>query len=266
MQDLVEKYNQKFFVGVNEYDAPAKCLSFLKKSKNYHEISDHFRVRFFAIIRQSIGVSICKYWLTCVLPAFRDGFSPLTATQNISRSPQYNNARGFTGNEARAIAKAYLAATHDETELEKELEITKQRFSGHRFCPPQVAPDSPSLYNPQLVFTRLRTISRTAGHVHPDEVLNITHIASVLNAIKDDRDMNAHGLIQLLSANLRARIMTWFGVPELKRIGKSADITWTFLYYFGVITRGQGNVLLLPNLTMRHLVCVFLAASLPLPA
>jgi hypothetical protein len=178
--------------------------------------------------------------------------------------PQYHNACGLTENEVRTIAKAYLATTHDEAELNKELGAMKRWFNGHKFSPSGYDTDAPSLYNPQLVFNHLRTVTHKAGHVRLDEERNATNTASVLNAIKDDRDMNVHDLLQLLSGNLQGHIMTAFGVPELKGIGRRADITWTLLYYFGAITRGKGEELLIPNLTMRYLVRVFLAVSLPL--
>jgi Predicted AAA-ATPase len=184
--------------------------------------------------------------------------------KNISMSPQYHNVCGLTENEVRTIAKAYLASTHDEVELDKELGTMKQRFNGHKFYPSGYNIDVPSLYDLQLVLTHLRTVSRKAGHVRLDEERNTTNTVSVLDAIKDDRDMNVHDLLQLLSGNLQGHIMTAFGVPEIKGIGRRADITWTLLYYFGVITRGKGEELLIPNLTMRYLVRVFLAVSLPL--
>jgi Predicted AAA-ATPase len=216
----------------------------------------HFKARFFAIIKQQMGFSIQKYWLTGVLPAFRDGISPLSATKSISMSPRYNAACGLTEDEVRTIAKAYLASTHDETQLDKELEIMKRWFSGHRFSPSGDGANVSLLYNPQLVFTRLETVSLQAGYVYPDPEFSLTHIASTLNAIKEEGDLNGYDLLPLLSGNLRANIAHEFGVPEVKLIGRSADSTWTLLYYFGIITHGQGKDLGIPNLTMRRLVCV----------
>jgi hypothetical protein len=179
--------------------------------------------------------------------------------------PQYNNACGLEENEVRVIAKAYLTS-HTEAELDKELEIMKQWFNGHRFCPPEMAADAPSLYNPQLVFTHLRTLSRSSRHVHPDEELNATHTASVLNAIKEGGEVNTDHLLRLLSGELRANVLHVFGVPEVRCIGRKADITWTLLYHFGVITRGFNRTLVIPNLTMRQLVCVFLTFTFRLPS
>jgi Predicted AAA-ATPase len=200
------------------------------------------------------------------LPAFRDGSGnlPLYSTDNISTSTWYHDVCGLTENEVRTIAKAYLASTHDEAELEKELVTMKRWINGHRFYPSGYGTNVPSLYNPRRVFAHLRTVSGKAGHLHLDEELDTKHIASVLNAIKGGQHMNAHDLLQLLSGNLKGRITTWFGVSELKAMGKSAEITWSFLYYFGVVTRGQEKALITPNLTMRFLVRVFLALSFPL--
>jgi len=177
-------------------------------------------------------------------------------------SPHFNNACGLTEDEVHTIAKAYLASTHSEDELARELETMKQWFNGYQFCPSGGRTAIPTLYNPQLVFTHLRTVGRKAGHMRPDEEVNATHTATVLNAIRADGDLNVHGLLPLLSGRVRATIMTGFGAPEVQQIGQRADITWTLLYYFGVITRGEGDGLRIPNHTMRNLVCICLSVSL----
>jgi hypothetical protein len=77
-----------------------------------------------------MGRVVHKYWLTGVLPAFRDGISPLTATEDISMWPEYNNACGLTEDKVRTIAKAYLSGD----ELEQELQTINSWYGGYKFC------------------------------------------------------------------------------------------------------------------------------------
>ena len=60
---------------------------------------------FFAVIKGSCGTAVDKYWITGVLPAFRDGISPLSAMDIISFDKQYNSLCGFTENDVKAIVE-----------------------------------------------------------------------------------------------------------------------------------------------------------------
>lgn len=202
-----------------------------------------------------MGRVVQKYWLTGVLPAFRDGISPLTATEVISMWPEYSHACGLTGEEVRMITEAYLGSKLSSDELEQQLRIIKGWYNGYKFCPSEDSGSASRLYNPQLFFTHLRTVGQSRGHVNPFIEANATHNSSVLKAISTDGDMKADGLLPLLCGNLRATVMTEFGAPEVQQIGRNANITWTLLYYFGVITHGDGKELRIPNTTNHHLVC-----------
>jgi len=50
-------------------------------------------------------------------------------------------------------------------------------------------------------------------------------------------------LLSLLSRTVQNNIMTGFGAPEVQQIGQHVDIMWTLLYYFRVITHGEGKEL-----------------------
>ena len=64
---------------------------------------------FFAIMKQACARGLVqKYWLTGVLPAFRDAISPLIESKVISTLPEYNGLCGLTDAEVRTIAKTYL--------------------------------------------------------------------------------------------------------------------------------------------------------------
>jgi Predicted AAA-ATPase len=96
-----------------------------------------------------------KYWLTGVLPAFRDGISPLTAVNIISDMPKYHGLCGLTEVEVEAITKAYLGPESTAEEIPNATDTLRRWYNGYRFC---ATPSEGlnSLYNPQLVFTHLR--------------------------------------------------------------------------------------------------------------
>jgi hypothetical protein len=149
---------------------------------HFDEVAEFFKTQFFAIIKQATGMVVQKYWLTGVLPAFRDGISPLTATSVISMLPKFNGVRGLTDDEVRSIATTYLASTHRGADLERELQDMKRWYNGYKFS---VSHDNsaPTLYNPQLVFTHLRRL-RGKSRVEPIDEANSTHSANVLEAIR----------------------------------------------------------------------------------
>ena len=191
-----------------------------------------------------------KYWLTGVLPAFRDGISPLTATATISGSRKYSNACGLTEEEVHTIAKAYLSK-FSEDERNQELQIIQRWYNGYQFCKNN-APTS-SLYNPQQVFNHLNAIYE-GNDADPHDVTNTTHVASVLNAISTDGEMNMNDLLPILDGRVKTSIMPEFGAPEVQRIGRDARITWSLLYYYGVITHGNNGSLIVLNSTNSYLV------------
>jgi Predicted AAA-ATPase len=97
---------------VDEYDAPTNtCLT------NALNMGDHssdgrreiqwveniLKPQFFGVIKRRCGDSVAKYWVTGVLPAFRDGISPLTATRVISFDEKYQSLCGFTQKDVDAI-------------------------------------------------------------------------------------------------------------------------------------------------------------------
>jgi hypothetical protein len=207
-------------------------------------------------MKRATGVVVRKYWLTGVLPAFRDGISPLSATSVISNLPQYHGLCGFTKEEVDAIAVKYLASTHSLDEIRGALLLMKRWYNGYMFCTPNHARSlRPSpLFNPQLVFTHLRAISLKGAWLNPREEVNGTHSAIVLAAISG-RNITSSDLIPVLANRLDVTILDGFGALELRGLGQDYNLTWSLLYYLGVVTHNIDNSLLrLPNATMRFLV------------
>jgi hypothetical protein len=139
-------------------------------------------------------------------------------------------------------------------ELEAALQEIKRWYNGYRFC--RSGGDKlPTLYNPQLVFTHLRSL-QCNGNINPFEEANAIHTATVLEAIGTGQQLPFQEFyLSAVTGKLRTRIMTEFGAAELQHVGKSEAITGTLLYYFGVFTYcEERGMLRIPNVTMQHLV------------
>ncbi|TDL23086.1 DUF1703-domain-containing protein [Rickenella mellea] len=265
---LVMSHDERIFLGVDEYDAPANSCLFSSNSQhtaNYETVSWLFKTQFYTIVKRHSSSPVSKSWLTGVLPVFREGISPLTATTIVSMMSRFHGLCGLSEDEVGTIAKGYLGESHPS--LDQILQQLKRWFNGFIFVsekePSSVQDErhSPvvSLYNPQQVFTHLWKLSDSdsnptmdAGGVHTD---------SVLKAIPNSSEtgFSALDLMTVLTSTSDSRldILREFGVSEVAAIGKDIKITWTILYYFGVLTFGENGRLRAPNETMRYLVCTF---------
>jgi hypothetical protein len=257
---LVKANNEWLFVGVDEYDAPANACLFAvsEEYKNrFEQVVDLFKTQFFAVMKQMMGVVVRKYWLTGVLPAFRDGISPLTATSVISTLPQYHGLCGLTMEEVGAIATKYLASTHTSIQIKGALALMKSWYNGYLFSPPGHLELS-RLFNPQLVFTHLRAVSLRSAWLNPRTEANAAHSAFVLSVITG-RGIKPPDLIPVLTGNLEVTIMNEFGLRELRGLDEDHNLTWSLLYYLGVITHNDDSPsMCLPNASMRFLVSTVL--------
>jgi hypothetical protein len=211
------------------------------------------------VIKQHCGKSVEKYWLTGVLPAFRDWISPLTATQIISFEPQYHSLCGLTQENVNAIVERALP----ESKRASTLDSLKRLYNGYMFTFAPSGSENPTLYNPQLVFVHLRyVISGQMLSSHLDEA-NAVHTATVLSVVGETGPVTIHDLIDMLYSKVDARILGELSFAELMREQevRSKNVTWSLLYYLGVVTlcgnssreAGTQN-LCVPNSTMFHLV------------
>jgi Predicted AAA-ATPase len=192
----------------------------------------------------------------------RDGISPLSTTDVISSKPQFHGLCGLTDGEVDTILKAYLLSTYNESQLKEAMVRMKEWYNGYWFCPDHISTSLklPSLYNLQLVFSHLQALAQGTQSEALLEETNLTHCATVLDAIQCDGPINLNDIFfDVLSGQLVADVMPYFGVDNMKEIGADPVITWMILYYFRVFTHGPGCTLQLPNATMRYLVCVTLS-------
>ena len=223
-------------------------------------MAELFKTQFFAVLKQAMGRTVKKYWLTGVLPVFRDGISPLTATTVISGLPMYNDLCGLTEDDVHTITKAYLGKT---PQLDARLHEMKRWFGGYRFCRQDSGDDRRILYNPHQVF---RHLEFATDHTLIHGESNATHSSTVLEALGNvnlltDFFMAAHGntLSPVIHSEFGPREMT------LQVNDKRKPSDWipsnlnktvrTLLYYFGVLSyHPKDDILYIPNATMRRFV------------
>ena len=200
-------------------------------------------------MKRAVTFVVQKYWLTGVLPAFRDGVSPLSATQLISMLPEYHGLCGLTDDEVRSIAAAYSGSPKPEDEM---LEI-RRSFNGYRFC--LRSEDLPTLYNPQQVFTHLQTVSPKGGPFSLSDEANATHSGHVMDSIRGVNILPEF-FMNASNGNLNADVMKEFGPSEMQQFGSdNTRLAQSLLYYFGVFTfRMDPKRLVIPNASVRHLV------------
>jgi hypothetical protein len=134
----VQDHKENLFVGVDEYDAPVNsCLFSTSNAPESHleDVADLFKTEFFTVMKRACGSVIIKYWLTGVLPLFREGNSPLTATEIISMQLQFRRVCGFTEKEVQTIAENYLCPRFTPDELLRALQEMKRGYNGYQFSP-----------------------------------------------------------------------------------------------------------------------------------
>lgn len=259
LQKLVGGRGHKLFVGVDEYDAPANQILFDNNSTFYGELSRFFTSQFFAIIKQATSEVIDKYWITGVLPVFRDGVSPLNAVKLISSRAEYHGLCGLTENEVYTITKEYLPP--GPLDVDMILQDLRRWYNGHLFCNIQGSGQPlDTLYSPELVFTHLRALGNNTRIKPIDEIYNV-QTSRVLGAIPDNGITPfIETFYRVQSGNLKAEILSSFGITEASQIGINPRITQTLLYHLGVFTfAADGRNLTIPNCTM---ICVVSAAFL----
>ena len=128
--------------------------------QQFSKIVEVLKSRFFVVLKSACSSVVQKCWITSVLPAFRDGISPLCATDDISSRPQFNSLCSLMQEEVSSITRTFLH-TLPVQRLDLIQEELKRWFGGYTFSSgaSSMTPSTPStpstLYNPQEVFNYL---------------------------------------------------------------------------------------------------------------
>lgn len=236
----------------------------LSESKDViHGLAVTLKSEFFAVIKDFCGKSVAKYWLTGVLPAFRDGISALTATEVIGSQERYQSLCGLTQEDVDALVKRALGNCPEEVR-KSTLSNLKHWYDGYMFNSTSSSSEKLALYNPQLVFVHLKNIISGSALQSFTEEANAIHTSTVLSVVGVDGLVTVHDLIDMLYSTAEAEILTELSFDELMRAQneRPKDVTWSLLYYLGIVTYHHNSsavqtgrhTLWVPNRTMFHLV------------
>ncbi|GBC04794.1 hypothetical protein RclHR1_05880007 [Rhizophagus clarus] len=259
---LAGKFGHTLFVGVDEYDAPVNNSAFtgtntgLDKTTldNVANIEQFFKESFFAVLKQGCGrlysgpAIIGKYFLTGVTPAFRAGISPLAEAVIVSDEVSLHGICGFTESEVKTIVQHYLSK--DEQEAGPIIHTMQKLYNGYFFASSgynESNPQPPLLYNHHIVFHYIRKFS-SHGLVAKPEESTAVYSTTILKSISDIGEFSVKDLEDLIiNGSVSSKIKTEFGFSDLLSIGKDRTITWSLLYYLGILTRDPNGNLRIPN-------------------
>lgn len=264
LQSLVGTQGQSLFVGVDEYDAPANNSAFPGGNTglgrgildNFQHIESFFKENLFSILKEGCsttsmndyGVIISKYFLTGVTPAFRAGISPLTATAIVSNNRSLHGICGFSESEVKAIVKHYLRM--NDQEAEPLLHSIRRLYNGYCFAMSgydESSPPLPLVYNPHLVLHYLSNFQNEGFVANPEESIAV-HSTTILKSIADMGEFSVNDLVELIvSKSIQSKIKSEFGYSELLSVGKDREITWSLLFYLGILTLSPDGSLRVPN-------------------
>ncbi|KAF9079272.1 hypothetical protein BGX27_006711, partial [Mortierella sp. AM989] len=108
-------------------------------------------------------------------------------------------------------------------------------------------PDPALLYSPHLVFHYISNF-KSEGSVAKPEESTAVHSTAILKSIANFGEFSANDLIDLiLSKAVRSKLMTEFGYSELLAVGKDRTVTWSILFYLGILTIDPDGNLRIPN-------------------
>lgn len=259
---LAGNHGHSLFVGVDEYDAPANNSIFMgmttgwdnAKINKVAEIEQFFKTNFFAVLKEGCGrlsagnAIISKYFLTGVTPAFRSRISPLAEVVIVSGRRELHGICGFTGDEVKTIVQHYLRK--DENDAEPIINSLRTLYNGYFFASSEYDefdPQPPLLYNPHLVFNYIHEFNSHGVVANPEKsttVRSTTILKSISNigefSVKDLEDL-------IIDRFVESKVKTEFDLSDLLSIGKDGTITWSLLYYLGVLTRSPNGNLRIPN-------------------
>ena len=214
----------------------------------------------FSVLKEACGDGdigcISKYFLTGVLPAFRSGMGPLTATRMISGIPEFHGMCGLTSKQVKIVIDAYLGPSAGRSFHDVFWAIRK--YYGGNYFAHWSTNELNRIYNPQLVFYYLSTIKQ-GGLVTALEDSPANHITKILKSVADTGQFSAEDFVRLVATGYyRTVILKDFGFVDLmKTSGKDRAVTLSLLVYLGVLTRDvQPNTVRIPNEMMKASVCI----------
>lgn len=261
------------FVGVDEYDAPANNSAFMGRNtgcdmatlQKFTKMELFFKESFFGVLKQGCGAInhrgpvISKYFVTGVNPVFRDGMSPLHEAPIIGGMVALQGICGFTEEEVTTLVQHYLHK--DKQETDKIVHSMRRLCNGYCFSNPAYnisnLPQS-LLYNPHLVFHFINEYSNHGVVTVPNKHTAV-HSNHIPRSIADSGGLSVGDFIQLImSGSVEAQVVNEFGYIDLFNLGKDRNLTWSLLFYLGLLTHGpRAGHLRIPNDDIKTKACFF---------
>jgi hypothetical protein len=197
---------------------------------------------------------IYKYWITGVLPVFREWYSPLLCTYTISGVPGYNGICGFTDIEVRQIVQTYLSS-HEGLAVDNVMKQLKDWYGGYKFYIGDNSNNGvETLYNPFLVFKHLRGLTHKYTWPPLMEEVTFLHTRKLLGAITDNGEASfLQSWLETISGEVHEST-PHFMVEGTQKRDEDPSIIHSLLYYFGITTY-DGYYLKVPNKIMIYTVC-----------
>jgi hypothetical protein len=156
---------------------------------------------------------------------------------------------GFTEVEVKAIVKKYLRK--NDQEMEPIVQSMRKLYNGYLFSASSDGSNPDSLYNPHLVFHYLCNF-QNSGFVAKPEESTALYSTAILGSISNVGEFSVEDLLKLtITRSEKSKITTEFGYSELLAIGKDKEITWSLLFYLGILTLGPDGSLQVPNDVVR---------------
>lgn len=226
---------------------------FSSNPREYQSVTDAFKSLFFAILKDGASRDIvAKYWLTGVLPAFREGISPLAATEILSNKLEFHGLCGLDDAEVQTIAETFLSALQREYDIAAVMHELRQWYNGYRFATDNPSQPAAPLYNPQLVFMHLRGLAK-GRFVEPRDDREAPHISKALDDIGDETFLD--DFILAASSKLESSVRYQILPSDSADPGTKRWVPQTLLYFFGVLTYAKNpGMLTIPNEGMQQAV------------
>lgn len=255
---------QQLYLLIDEYDnfANEVLVRDPRNSRHYQDLLEGEGIlkSLFKIIKASAAEGkIARVFITGVSPlVLADMTSGYNVAIDISLMPRFNALCGITQQELNGLVTEVLQdCKQDETQRDGLLQTLKQFYNGYRFCDQL---DKPLLYNPILCFYFLRYYQEECkpprqmldGNLMMDAA-RVRYLASQPSGTDVvERILDEENLITLEVLENR------FGVEKLADLQQDERYLLSLLYYFGVLTIVNidllGKLILgIPNLVTRAL-------------
>ncbi|RDB14763.1 hypothetical protein Hypma_016309 [Hypsizygus marmoreus] len=237
--ELVKDQNQNLFIGVDDYDKPARPYILSQDTTDrsqYKNVAHLFRTLFFDFVKEAYDQGLVqKCWVTGVLPAFTDAMNGATS---LTFSGALEDACGLTINEIEAITTEYLAHTHSGDEIKSLLWYLDWEYAGYGLPRPRYS--SHKLSPPGDVFLRLkafRTKDEVATVPGRDNIVQV--IANTFKQTSDNAATAIEHILKILSAEGTSgpsvRCVSGHSVLEPPCVKDVMDSFGHHLYFLGAL-------------------------------